>query len=187
MIYWFQFWIDRVLVEADDHDGKILERVRIVPTDKVILLFDTGPKNTMLLLRYFNTNSHLLTFFIFFQHFFCIFESQFKLSQTGITSGTCHFKSLSQKIFVNVDYVISTLYWCDKCMVALPRELILSASSLKTALYLTRAFSYSPFRNNFSPSAITAAGNILTDISIVNFLVVMSHKNSYLHWWICHA
>ena len=66
-------------------------------------------------------------------------------------------------------------------MVALPRELILSASSLKTALYLTRAFSYSPFRNNFSPSAITAAGNILTDISIVNFLVVMSHKNSYLH------
>ena len=47
-----------------------------------------------------------------------------------------------------------------KCVINIPRELILSASSLKTALYLTRAFSYSPFRNNFSPSAITAAGNI---------------------------
>ena len=49
----------------------------------------------------------------------------------------------------------------SRCAIKVPRELILSESSLKTALYLTRAFSYSPFRNNFSPSAITAAGKIL--------------------------
>ena len=71
----------------------------------------------------------------------------------------------------------------NKLVIAVPSELILSASSLKTALYLTRAFSYSPFRNNFSPSAITAAGNIWTDITIVKLLVLRSHKVKLGHIW----